>query len=315
MGPVAGGQWPVAMARLSTNPCLTFYRTYSSYGVESETSQEGERSVCVRKRRIMEDMPTNSLECVLETPLERRSVSFEQEQWMEIIPEIPEPSEEELAEEAKQKQWMHIQYAYLFLLFVACSQISMLEMKRDIHDPGGESIFEKLVKTSWDIHANPGPPPGTEDAQKKEHEGKNQLIVSDMDSDGCRKFGLTEEKIYYWEIAWCETEEKHFYVCQASLCTAQEHPHRKDPRRWSDWTSFRTHLAKYHGMFIKGFKAREQVSTVCRRFTDGDKKKCKECSESFFERRSLREHEKEHEKEDKKQKKRKPMTHSQKSSL
>merc|ERR1719471_2040832 len=110
-------------------------------------------------------------------------------------------------------------------------------------DPG-KSLFEKIVKTSWDVHLNPGPP---------ERIGPHSLTVEEFDlSKYEEQHGIREGGVYTFEIRpttktkQSEKKKKWPYsaVCTAKLCTAEQ-------RLYEDWNAFLDHCRQHHKIVVE----------------------------------------------------------------
>merc|ERR1719264_2046373 len=158
---------------------------------------------------------------------------------MEKIKEIDEVHEEKVYEEEKRKMkvvLLLIRLAQLLLLLVLCSLGSRNLLVRIVWEPGaGESIYEKLLKTSGDVHANPGPASETEREIKEKYAGEKMLTVEHVDPSACGSLGLTSDGKYMFPV------DKTGYTCQGSVCNANQ-----AKNTWQDWPSFQAHCSEHH---------------------------------------------------------------------
>merc|ERR1719264_276820 len=201
---------------------------------------------------------------------------------MEKIKEIDEVHEEKVYEEEKRKMkvvLLLIRLAQLLLLLVLCSLGSRNLLVRIVWEPGaGESIFEKLLKTSGDVHANPGPANKTEREIKEKYAGEKMLTVEHVDPSACGSLGLTSDGQYKFAV------DKAGYTCQGSVCNANQ-----AKNTWQDWPSFQAHCHQHHKVNITN-DHRKDKSVTCTVFTYEDMKKCNKCSEKFYRTRDRKRH-------------------------
>merc|ERR1719264_2350152 len=201
---------------------------------------------------------------------------------MEKIKEIDEVHEEKVYEEEKRKMKVVlrlIRLAQLLLLLVLCSLGSRNLLVRIVWEPGaGESIYEKLLKTSGDVHANPGPANKTEREIKEKYAGEKMLTVEHMDPSACGSLGLTSDGKYKFAV------DKAGYTCQGSACNANQ-----AKNTWQDWSSFQAHCHEHHKVNITN-DHRKDKSITCMVFTDEDMKKCNKCPEKFYTTRNKKRH-------------------------
>jgi len=134
------------------------------------------------------------------------------------------------------------------------------------------------VKTSGDVHANPGPANETEREIKEKYAGEKMLTVEHVDPSACGSLGLTSDGKYMFAV------DKTGYTCQGSVCNANQ-----AKNTWQDWPSFQAHCHEHHKVNITN-DHRKDKSVTCTVFTDADMKKCDKCSEKFYTTRNKKRH-------------------------
>jgi len=153
------------------------------------------------------------------------------------------------------------------------------QLLRSVWEPG-ESIYQKLVKTSGDVHANPGPTLKNNNQIRTDPEnvGVKELRVKNLDPKSYAALGLTPDGKYKFEI-------NGKYICMAQTCGAKQ----KD-RTWKDYPSFKVHGNQFHRIQLEDRHRWDKLLVTVEVFNDSQKIKCDCCEMTFFSKQQQKTH-------------------------
>ena len=175
---------------------------------------------------------------------------------------------------AETELWLDGQLGCLLLLWYSGSKN---QLARYVWEPG-ESISQKKVKTSGDIHANPGPSEvNAKDARNHaDFLGMKKVTVHGIDPKRFAELGITAEGDFHWSIG------NGTYNCLSSICI------KTKKHSWEDYDTFKGHCAEIHDIQLLGVNSyrTDKLRTLqtVQKFDQANKIKCKneKCEATFF---------------------------------